>query len=58
MVRLSITHFLIFPRFNRKQAIESISGHCSTLSDSQGLTLQEIWIDGQNANLELVSLTV
>ena len=56
MVRLSITDFYFFiPRFNHKQVIESVSGHCNTLSGSQDLTSQ---IDGQNANLALVSLTV
>ena len=59
MVRLSITDFYIFiPRFNHKQVIESVSGHCNTLSGSQDLTSQEVQIDGQNANLALVSLTV
>ena len=59
MVRLSITDFNFFiPRFNHKQVIESVSGHCNTLSGSQDLTSQEVQIDGQNANLALVSLTV
>ena len=59
MVRLSITDLYFFiPRFNHKQVIESVSGHCNTLSGSQDLTSQEVQIDGQNANLALVSLTV
>ena len=59
MVRLSITDLYFFiPRFNHKQVIESISGHCNTLSGSQDLASQEVQIDGQNANLALVSLTV
>ena len=59
MVGLSITDFYIFiPRLNHKQLIESVSGHCNTLSGSQDLTSQEVQIDRQNANLALVSLTV
>ena len=59
MVRLSITDLYFFiPRFNHKQVIESVSVHCNTLSGSQDVTSQEVQIDGQNANLALVSLTV
>ena len=59
MIRLSITDLIFFiPRFNHKQVIESVSGHCNTLSGSQYMTSQEVQVDGQNANLALVSLTV
>ena len=59
MIRLSVTDLYFFiPCFNHKQVIESVSGHCNTLSGSQDLTSQEVQIDGQNANLALVSLTV